>query len=88
MNLLPILLIFLMPAKIAKADILLEIFKGNYYTPMNQPLLQQPEEENYARYGEDHGLDNGEHYSWDNLYLQDYYYTEVIIDPYGASLDY
>lgn len=71
------MLLFLLPAK---ADILLDIMNGIYEEPSNISY-----EDNI---GEDHGLDNGEHYSWDNLYLCTYCYdTEVIIDPYSSKND-
>ena len=65
-------IIYLLPAR---ADILLDIMNGNY---------QVSEDISYEEdLGEDHGLDNGEHYSWDNLYLCSYCQNpEVIIDPY------
>lgn len=71
-------LMFLLPAK---ADFLSDIFNGNYQISSN--ILNEEVE---VVLGEDHGLDNGEHYSWDNLYLCTYCYeTEVIIDPYSNN---
>jgi hypothetical protein len=68
-----LMMIYLLPAK---ADILLDIINGTY---------EEPSDISYEPY-EDHGLDNGEHYSWDNLYLCTYCYdTEVILDPYGSE---
>lgn len=70
------MMIFLLPAK---ADILSDIFNGKYDVPEDISY-----ESTETDLGEDHGLDNGEHYSWDDLYLCSYCYdTEVIIDPYG-----
>lgn len=62
----------------AEADILSDIFNGKY--PEVEEISYEPQE---TFEEEDHGLDNGEHYTWDNLYLCTYCYdTEVIIDPY------
>ena len=73
------MMIYLLPAK---ADILLDIINGKYEEPLS--ISYEPEEPEEA--GEDQGLDNGEAYHWDNLYLCTYCYdTEVIIDPYGSE---
>jgi hypothetical protein len=70
------MMIFLLPAE---ADILSDIFNGKYEEP--EAISYEPQE---TFEEEDHGLDNGEHYTWDDLYLCTYCYdTEVIIDPYG-----
>lgn len=70
------MMIYLLPAK---ADILLDIINGTYEEPSN--ISYEPEDPE-----EDHDLDNGEAYHWDNLYLCTYCYdTEVIIDPYGSE---
>jgi hypothetical protein len=70
------MMIYLLPAK---ADILLDIINGTYEEPSD--ISYEPEEPH-----EDHGLDNGEIYHWDNLYLCTYCYdTEVILDPYGSE---
>jgi len=72
-------MIFLLPAK---ADVLLDIINGKY------EFISDISYEEPIDLGEDHGLDNGEHYSWDNLYLCTYCYdTEVILDPYGSKND-
>lgn len=61
----------------AKSDILSDIINGVY---------EEPEDISYINLGEDHGLDNGEVYHWDDLYLCTYCYdTEVILDPYGSN---
>jgi hypothetical protein len=79
---------FLLPAK---ADILLDIMNNNYqnvFGIMNKDYEDVPDTtyEEYKNLREDHDLDNGEAYSWDNLYLCTYCYdTEVIIDPYGSN---
>lgn len=66
-----LMMIYLLPAK---ADILSDIINGKY---------EEKEDISYEEPSEDHDLDNGEYYSWDNLYLCTYCYdTEVIIDPY------
>ena len=71
-----IVMIYLLPAK---ADVLLDIIYGKYEEPLDISYKHEEPEE-------DHGLDNGEHYSWDNLYLCTYCYdTEVILDPYGSD---
>jgi hypothetical protein len=71
-----LMMIYLLPAK---ADILLDIINGTYEEPSD--ISYEPEEPH-----EDHGLDNGEAYHWDNLYLCTYCYdTEVILDPYGSE---
>ena len=73
------ILLYLLPAK---ADFLLDIMNGNYEEISTISDVEEID------IGEDHGLDNGEHYSWDNLYLCTYCYdTEVIIDPYGSKDD-
>ena len=70
---------FLQPVK---ADMLSDIINGRFDFSSN--IFQ--EEEDSKELGEDHGLDNGEYYSWDDLYLCTYCYdTEVIIDPYGSN---
>jgi hypothetical protein len=69
-------MIYLLPAK---ADILSDIINGIYEEPSN--ISYEPEEPE-----EDYGMDNGEAYHWDNLYLCTYCYdTEVILDPYGSE---
>lgn len=71
-----LMMIYLLPAK---ADILLDIMNGMY----EEPLSISDKTEDYE---EDHGIDNGEAYHWDDLYLCTYCYnTEVIIDPYGSE---
>lgn len=71
-----IMMIYLLPAR---ADILSDIINGNY--DFSSDITYEKED-----LEEDHGLDNGEYYSWDNLYLCTYCYdTEVIIDPYASS---
>jgi hypothetical protein len=71
-----LMMIYLLPAK---ADILLDIINGTYEEPSD--ITYEPEEPH-----EDHALDNGEVYHWDNLYLCTYCYdTEVILDPYGSE---
>lgn len=63
----------------SQADILSDIINGTYEEPSD--ITYDVEDA-----GEDHGLDNGEVYHWDNLYLCTYCYdTEVIIDPYGSN---
>lgn len=66
----------------AKADVLSDIINGKY------EFISDISYEKPVDLGEDHGLDNGEYYSWDNLYLCTYCYdTEVILDPYGSNND-
>lgn len=68
-------MIYLLPAK---GDILSDIFNGKYEEPSE--ISYEPESS-----GEDHDLDNGEVYHWDDLYLCTYCDTEVIVDPYGLE---
>ena len=68
------MMICLLPAR---ADILSDIINGKY---------EETEDISYEEPSEDHDLDNGEVYHWDNLYLCTYCYdTEVILDPYGLD---
>ena len=71
-----ILMILTLPVR---ADILLDIINGKYEEPSD--ISYKDYESEYL--GEDHGLDNGEHYSWDNLYLCSLCGIEVIVDPYA-----
>lgn len=69
-------MIYLLPAE---ADILSDIINGTYEEPSN--ISYESED-----IGENHDLDNGEIYHWDDLYLCTYCYdTEVILDPYGSE---
>lgn len=68
-----LMMIYLLPAR---ADILSDIINGKY---------EETEEISYEP-TEDHDLDNGEVYHWDDIYLCTYCYdTEVILDPYGSD---
>lgn len=68
------MMIYLLPAR---ADILSDIINGKY---------EETEDISYEEPSEDHDLDNGEVYHWDNIYLCTYCYdTEVILDPYGSD---
>ncbi len=74
------ILLFLLPVK---ADVLLDIMNGKY---MNYSYSEEKQQEEI--YEEDSSENNGEHYSWDNLYLCSYCYeTEVIINPYSLDND-
>ena len=55
----------------ASADVLLDIMMGRY----EEPKVVESEESD----------ENGEHYSWDNLYLCQYCDTEIVVDPYGET---
>ena len=69
-----LMMICLLPAR---ADILSDIINGKY---------EETEDISSEEPSEDHDLDNGEVYHWDNLYLCTYCYdTEVILDPYGSD---
>lgn len=69
------MMIYLLPAK---ADILSDIINGKYEETEDIPYEED--------LGENHDLDNGEVYHWDNLYLCTYCYdTEVILNPYGSE---
>lgn len=85
------LLVILMMAAFlqqARADMLSDIFNGNYVFLQDIPDNSTECEKENNDLGEDHELDNGDHYSWDDLYLCSYCYNpEVIIDPYGSSED-
>ena len=60
-----------------RADILSDIINGKY---------EETEDISYEEPSEDHDLDNGEIYHWDDIYLCTYCYeTEVILDPYGSN---
>lgn len=76
-------LMFLLPAK---ADMLSDIINGKYNYPSDTYDKEEEDEEEYAR--SDYEAANGEHYSWDNIYLCSYCYdTEVIINPYSSNND-
>jgi hypothetical protein len=72
--LLTMMMICLLPVR---ADILSDIINGKY---------EETEDISYEEPSEDHDLDNGEIYHWDDIYLCTYFYdTEVILDPYGSN---
>jgi hypothetical protein len=69
-----LMMICLLPVR---ADILSDIINGKY---------EETEDISYEEPSEDHELDNGEIYHWDDIYLCTYCYdTEVILDPYGSD---
>lgn len=69
-----LMMICLLPAR---ADMLSDIINGKY---------EETEGISYEEPSEDHDIDNGEVYHWDDLYLCTYCYdTEVILDPYGSD---
>jgi hypothetical protein len=69
-----LMMICLLPAK---ADMLSDIINGKY---------EEAENISYEEPSEDHDMDNGEVYHWDDIYLCTYCYdTEVILDPYGSD---
>jgi hypothetical protein len=65
------------------SDPLLKII---YSTPDH--AQEKPENEDYGPdlghedFRSDSSYENGEHYSWDDLYLCDFCETEVILNPY------
>jgi hypothetical protein len=75
----PILLILLW-STMALADPLLDSILGYKYVPVHeyQTIQYEPQEQDWR----DEAPTEGEHYSWDNLYLCQYCDTEIIIDPY------
>jgi hypothetical protein len=69
-----LMMICLLPVR---ADILSDIINGKY---------EETEDISYEEPSEDHELNNGEIYHWDDIYLCTYCYdTEVILDPYGSD---
>jgi hypothetical protein len=69
-----LMMICLLPVR---ADILSDIINGKY---------EETEDISYEEPSEDHDLNNGEIYHWDDIYLCTYCYdTEVILDPYGSD---
>jgi hypothetical protein len=64
---------------LGKSDILSDIINGYY----REPVITSYDS---AELGENHDLDNGEVYHWDEIYLCTYCYdTEVILDLYESN---
>lgn len=78
-------LLFFIPESIAESDYLLQIMQNSWTNSWPETTYN---EEKYNEVSEVYSVDsgdqyaNGEHYSWDNLYLDPYENTEIIIDPY------
>lgn len=83
------ILLFLVPNVAAESDYLLQIMQNSWsdydqkedkyndvsecYCPNQNSDFEPENSENEA---------NGEHYSWDNLYIEKYETLEIVIDPY------
>jgi hypothetical protein len=77
-------IIFLILLNIAQADPLLDAILGYRYVPVDEvEKIDSEVIDVYQDQGEDHSLDNGEHYSWDNIYLCQFCDTEIIIEDYS-----
>lgn len=79
----PVIILILI-LNLAHADPLLDAILGYRYVPVGDVIKIDSEVTDvYRDQGEDHSLDNGEHYSWDNLYLCQFCDTEIIIEDYS-----
>ena len=78
-------MILMIQTTYCKADMLSDLFNSIYTPVYNYDKIPSEVVNESNELGEDHGLDNGEHYSWDNIYLCQYCDIEVISDPYGDS---
>jgi len=82
-------LLFLIPTATADDDFLLKIMQNNWSEIEPEPEKYNDVNECYCPEKnsdfDDSGPENeanGEHYSWDNLYLEKNEFLEVVINPY------
>ena len=83
------ILLFFIPTATAESDFLLEIMQDNWlnydqkedkYNDVNECYCPEINSD-FDDSGPENDA-NGEHYSWDNLYLDRYESLEIVIDPY------